>query len=273
MTTFVILLSLSGIFSGTFTLVFSYISDLEKQSKQRRVTAYGMATATLGFGFTMGPMGGGYIAQQFGLRTVFWISFALTLLDLCYIHWFLPVLNPNTVVSNTNYDDRRGFPTTINTTIEEDDNASMTTTGSTTTMMPPVLTNLWVQYSTKYSRARDWNDICSPLKQTLHIFTHDTVLQRVGTVAVWYYTAAWAVVSTLVLYAAQRFRMSPSELGELMSLLGFCTMVSEALLVRWLYLSKRMTKKKNNSNSYNDSTLHHNDAEFFIFIDFKTVVS
>ena len=44
---FVVLLSLSGIFSSTFTLVFAYISDTVKH-RGERVSAYGLALATFG---------------------------------------------------------------------------------------------------------------------------------------------------------------------------------------------------------------------------------
>lgn len=56
-TIFVILLSLSGIFSSTFTLVFAYISDTV-QKRDERVSAYGLALATFGLSFTIGPLAG-----------------------------------------------------------------------------------------------------------------------------------------------------------------------------------------------------------------------
>ena len=56
-TIFVVLLALSGIFSSTFTLVFAYISDTV-QKKDERVSAYGLALATFGLSFTIGPMAG-----------------------------------------------------------------------------------------------------------------------------------------------------------------------------------------------------------------------
>jgi len=59
---FVILLSLSGIFSSTFTLTFAYISDTVKRKKDR-VSAYGLALATFGLSFTIGPLAGGYLAH------------------------------------------------------------------------------------------------------------------------------------------------------------------------------------------------------------------
>jgi MFS family permease len=52
-TSFVILLALSGVFSSTFTLIFAYISDTVRRQDER-VSAYGLALATFGLSFTIG---------------------------------------------------------------------------------------------------------------------------------------------------------------------------------------------------------------------------
>jgi MFS transporter, DHA1 family, tetracycline resistance protein len=54
----------------------------------------------------------------------------------------------------------------------------------------------------------------------------------VGKVAFLYYTGLWALISTLSVYAVQRFHLSPERLGELISVLGLSTMIAEAALVR-----------------------------------------
>jgi MFS transporter, DHA1 family, tetracycline resistance protein len=54
-TVFIVLFSLSGVFSSTFTLVFAYISDTVK-NQEERVSAYGLALATFGLSFTLGPI-------------------------------------------------------------------------------------------------------------------------------------------------------------------------------------------------------------------------
>lgn len=59
---FVILLALSGMCSSTFTLTFAYISDVVKD-RDGRVAAYGLALATFGLSFTIGPLLGGYLAN------------------------------------------------------------------------------------------------------------------------------------------------------------------------------------------------------------------
>lgn len=187
-TIFVVLLALSGLFSSTFTLVFAYISDTVKR-RDERVTAYGLAMATLGLSFTIGPMLGGYLAQ-YNTRYVFACSLVLTLLDLLYIYAILP----------------------------ESKELPGIDSGRSTTMS---------LISSIDRHKVSWNPW-----DTMRIIAIDPFLRLVGKVAFLYYTALWAVVSTLILYAAKRFALGPERLGELMSALGLSTMISEAVLVR-----------------------------------------
>jgi hypothetical protein len=78
-------------------------------------------------------------------------------------------------------------------------------------------------------KATQW----SPM-ETMRIIIVDPFLRLVGKVAFLYYTALWSIISTLVLYAAKRFQLGPERLGELMSALGFSTMIAEAVMVRIL---------------------------------------
>ncbi len=90
---FVLLLCVSGIFSSTFTLVFAYISDTIPH-REERVSAYGLALATFGLSFTIGPMAGGYLAKT-NTHYVFLTSFLLTILDVFYIWFVLPESKQN----------------------------------------------------------------------------------------------------------------------------------------------------------------------------------
>jgi len=76
------------VFSSTFTLVFAYISDTVKEQDER-VSAYGLALATFGLSFTLGPIFGGYLAKT-DKQYVFLASFGFTVLDLVYIYLILP---------------------------------------------------------------------------------------------------------------------------------------------------------------------------------------
>lgn len=184
-TVFVVLLSLSGIFSSTFTLVFAYISDTVKQQDER-VSAYGLALATFGLSFTIGPMVGGYLAKSHK-QYVFLMSLLLTLVDLLYIYFVLP-------------ESRK-----LNHEVSIKSSISIIST--------------------------DHNFSWNPIKSLRLVFV-DPFLLKVGKVAFLYYTGLWALISTLSVYAVKRFHLGPERLGELMSALGLCTMVAEAVLVR-----------------------------------------
>jgi DHA1 family tetracycline resistance protein-like MFS transporter len=85
---FVIAMSISGFFSATFPLTFAYISDCV--DKKKRAPAYGLALATFGLSFCIGPIAGSYIATQFGQRAVFICSLVLVIVNMFYIVMYLP---------------------------------------------------------------------------------------------------------------------------------------------------------------------------------------
>jgi DHA1 family tetracycline resistance protein-like MFS transporter len=257
---FVFLLALSGIFSSTFTLTFAYISDTVKRKKDR-VSAYGLALATFGLSFTIGPLAGGYLAHvqdnntmpnamgdvdfeseeststaiddeytylhPLGQKRVFSTALVLTIIDLLYIYFILPesisLSKMNGIRSPPSSPRRPVNPHLEGDDDEYDENMSVGTN------------------DTRASFSEQWNHIrqdvlpnaWSPL-DTLRIFSGDPFMYEVGCIALLYYTSLWAVVSTLMLYAAKRFKLGPERLGELMSALGLSTMISEAVLVRMI---------------------------------------
>jgi len=75
--------------------------------------------------------------------------------------------------------------------------------------------------------------IWSPM-DTIKIFNSNPLLIRVSHIAFLYYTSLWAVISTMILYATKRFALTPDRLGELISAFGFSTMLSEAIIVRFV---------------------------------------
>ena len=185
-TTFVVLFALSGLFASTFTLVFAYISDTVR-NQDERVSAYGLALATFGLSFTIGPMAGGYLAQS-NRQYVFILSLLLTVVDLMYIYLILP---------------------------------------ESKELSYPVPKSMRSSASLVLEHHITWNPV-----ESLKIILYDDFLYKVGQVAFLYYTGLWALISTLSVYAVKRFQLTPERLGELMSVLGLCTMVAEAVLVR-----------------------------------------
>lgn len=87
-TVYMLALSVSGLFSATFSLTFAYISDCVEGSK--RAPAFGLALATFGLSFTVGPLLGSYLAAEFGTAFVFFCSLLLVLCNIVYIAVVLP---------------------------------------------------------------------------------------------------------------------------------------------------------------------------------------
>lgn len=80
--------AISGCFSVTFPLTFAYISDCV--DKKKRAPAYGLALATFGLSFCIGPVSGSYLSQQFAPMAVFLASLTLVLINIVYITSVLP---------------------------------------------------------------------------------------------------------------------------------------------------------------------------------------
>lgn len=81
-------LAVSGFFSATFSLTFAYISDCV--SPKDRAPSYGMALATFGLSFVIGPVIGSYVNQAYEMQSVFLASLVLVIANVFYIILFLP---------------------------------------------------------------------------------------------------------------------------------------------------------------------------------------
>lgn len=79
-------------------MTFAYISDCVVQKE--RAPAYGLALATFGLSFCIGPLSGGFFASIYGNRSVFLISGLLLILDISYILMFLPESAKNVRMEN-----------------------------------------------------------------------------------------------------------------------------------------------------------------------------
>ena len=268
---FVVLLALSGVCSSTFTLTFAYISDVVKD-RDGRVAAYGLALATFGLSFTIGPLLGGYLANvddhgrghggrdrmststmggsfeddddnseihPLGQHRVFLTSLILALLDLFYIHFLLPEsLNSGGVGGGG------ATPGLVDVSVDghfpEDDEEE--DDGDDGGLPSAAVADASGTSNAPLPGAMGMGGGAASRRasargrwnplDSVRYLATDPVLSTVGRVTFLYYTALHAVVSTLVLYATRRFHLGPQRLGELMAALGLSTMLSEAVLVR-----------------------------------------
>ena len=58
-------------------------------------------------------------------------------------------------------------------------------------------------------------------------------MKNIAIIVFLYYTAVWAVVSTLMVYVTRHLQFSPIYVGWLLSCYGVATMFSEGVLVRY----------------------------------------
>lgn len=189
---FTILTAISGFFSATFPLTFAYISDCV--DKKKRAPAYGLALATFGLSFCLGPISGSYLAEQVGEKSVFISSLFLVVIDVLYVIFYLPE--------------------TINLPNKNDKTS----------------TNLKVVYKTAIEYLPNtWN-----FKETFRVFRSDPFMKNLALVVFLYYIAVWAIVSTMMVYVTRHLKFSTITLGWLLSVYGLATMFSESVVVRYV---------------------------------------
>lgn len=82
------MLSLSGVFSVTFSIVFAYVADVT--SEEDRSTAYGAVSATFAASLVTSPAIGAYLGRIFGDNLVIALATAVAVFDVIFILIFVP---------------------------------------------------------------------------------------------------------------------------------------------------------------------------------------
>ena len=198
MVLYAVMCSISGFFSATFPLTFAYISDCVAD-KRRRAPAFGLALATFGLSFCLGPVSGGYLARQFGEQSVFATSLLLVVINCVYIVLYLPESVPSDSVSGGVFS-----------------SSSVATPRTRLNVALEYLPNTW-QFA-----------------ETFRVFRSDPFMTNLAVIVFLYYTAVWALVSTLIIHVTRFLGFSQLALGWLLSGYGLATMFSEAVLVRYI---------------------------------------
>jgi len=209
-----VMLAISGIFSATFPLTFAYIADCV--SAEERAPAYGLALATFGLSFTLGPLVGSYVAQTFGDDLVFVLSCLLVVANVAYITLYLPE-TVTTTTATVAAAENIGGDGAFRGRAGAGGAGAGAGAGSVSQRVKDVLQYL----------PHTWD-----LKGTFRVFGSDPFMTNLAIVVVIYYTAVWAIVSTLMVYVTRQLSFDPVTLGWLLSGYGVATMVSEGVLVR-----------------------------------------
>lgn len=89
------MLSISGVFSVTFSVVFAYVADVT--SEEDRSQAYGLVSATFAASLVTSPALGAYLASIYSDNFVIWLASAVALLDVLFILVVVPESLPEKV--------------------------------------------------------------------------------------------------------------------------------------------------------------------------------
>ncbi len=79
---------ISGITTSNVSTAFAYVTDTT--GPEKRAKAFGLISAAFGLGFVIGPVLGGILGHQYGLRAPFKAAAALSLLNALYGLFVLP---------------------------------------------------------------------------------------------------------------------------------------------------------------------------------------
>ncbi|XP_045160032.1 hippocampus abundant transcript 1 protein-like isoform X1 [Mercenaria mercenaria] len=89
------MISMSGIFAVTFSVVFAYVADITTEDD--RSQAYGLVSATFAASLVTSPAIGAYLGHVYSDNFVVWLATAIALLDILFILVFIPESLPEKV--------------------------------------------------------------------------------------------------------------------------------------------------------------------------------
>ncbi|XP_057687700.1 hippocampus abundant transcript-like protein 1 [Corythoichthys intestinalis] len=87
------LISVSGIFSVTFSVIFAYVADITDE--QQRSTAYGLVSATFAASLVTSPAIGAYLSSQYGDSLVVLVATVISVADIAFVFFVVPESLPD----------------------------------------------------------------------------------------------------------------------------------------------------------------------------------
>ncbi|XP_038026481.1 hippocampus abundant transcript-like protein 1 [Anas platyrhynchos] len=82
------MISVSGIFSVTFSVIFAYVADVTQEHE--RITAYGRVSATFAASLVTSPAIGAYLSASYGDNLVVIVATLVAVIDICFILLVVP---------------------------------------------------------------------------------------------------------------------------------------------------------------------------------------
>ncbi|XP_010767608.1 hippocampus abundant transcript 1 protein-like [Notothenia coriiceps] len=87
------LISVSGIFAVTFSVIFAYVADITEEHE--RSTAYGLVSATFAASLVTSPAIGAYLSAQYGDSLVVLLATVIAVLDIAFVFFVVPESLPD----------------------------------------------------------------------------------------------------------------------------------------------------------------------------------
>ncbi|XP_068616846.1 hippocampus abundant transcript-like protein 1 [Brachionichthys hirsutus] len=87
------LISASGIFSVTFSVIFAYVADVTEE--QERSTAYGLVSATFAASLVTSPAIGAYLSTRYSDSLVVLVATVIAVADIAFVFFVVPESLPD----------------------------------------------------------------------------------------------------------------------------------------------------------------------------------
>uniref|UniRef100_A0A671UNG0 Hippocampus abundant transcript-like protein 1 n=1 Tax=Sparus aurata TaxID=8175 RepID=A0A671UNG0_SPAAU len=87
------LISVSGIFAVTFSVIFAYVADITEEHE--RSTAYGLVSATFAASLVTSPAIGAYLSAQYGDSLVVLVATVIAVADIAFVFFVVPESLPD----------------------------------------------------------------------------------------------------------------------------------------------------------------------------------
>lgn len=87
------LISVSGIFAVTFSVIFAYVADITEEHE--RSTAYGLVSATFAASLVTSPAIGAYLSAEYGDSLVVLIATVIAVADIAFVFFVVPESLPD----------------------------------------------------------------------------------------------------------------------------------------------------------------------------------
>ena len=93
------MISLSGMFAVTFSVVFAYVADVT--TEEERSTAYGLVSATFAASLVTSPALGAYLSRLYSDNVVVIVATVIALIDVVFILFCVPESMPESMRAKT----------------------------------------------------------------------------------------------------------------------------------------------------------------------------